>query len=162
MHPQPALVDRFDDLSIHERKNVAAMLHELLVTTRDAAAGYEVAARSVHDPALAHLLRGCAAERAEAAEELAGLLSTLGDERHDLPSVGGELHRGWIALRSALTHGDPAGIITECERGEHRAQVRYERALAQKLPMNIANVLLDQAETVREARAAFERMRHPW
>jgi hypothetical protein len=39
---------------------------------------------------------------------------------------------------------------------------RYDRALAHKLPVGIANVLLDQAETVREARAAFERMRHPW
>jgi uncharacterized protein (TIGR02284 family) len=162
MHPQPVLVDRFDDLSIHERKNVAAMLHELFVTTRDAAAGYETAAKSVQDPALAHLLRGCAAERTEAAAELAGLLAALGDDRHDLPSVGGELHRGWIALRAALTHGEPAGVIAECERGEHMAQLRYDRALAHKLPMNIANVLLDQAQSVREARTAFERMRHPW
>jgi len=162
MQPQPALVDRFDDLSLHERKNVAAMLHELLVTTRDAAAGYETAAASVQDPALAHLLRGCAAERKEAAEELAGLLANLGDERHDLPSVGGELHRGWIALRSALTHGDPSGILAECERGEHLALLRYDRALSLKLPMNVANVLIDQAESVREARGAFEKMRKPW
>lgn len=162
MHPQPALVDRFDDLAPHERKNVVAMLHELLVTTRDAANGYDVAARSVADPALANLLSGCAAERREAAAELEGLLAGLGDERHDLPSVAGELHRGWIALRSALSHGDPSGILAECERGEHRAQQRYDRALSEKLPVGIANVLIDQAQNVRESRNAFERMRHPW
>jgi uncharacterized protein (TIGR02284 family) len=162
MHPQPAFVERFDDLSMHERKNVVALLHELLVTTRDAAAGYESAARVVSDPALAGLLNGCAVERREATEELAGLLVNLGDERHDLPSVGGELHRGWIELRALLSHGDPSSILAECERGERLAVLRYDRALTQKLPVGIANVLLDQAESARESRAAFERMRHPW
>jgi uncharacterized protein (TIGR02284 family) len=161
MH-QPNLVERLEDLSVHERKNLVAMLHELHITIRDAAQGYESAASAVKDPALANLLRAFAAKRHEAAEELEGLLANLGDERHDLPSVGGELHRGWIALRGALTHGDPVGIITECERGEHLALGRYDRALTQKLPVGIANVLIDQAADVREGRAAFERMRHPY
>ena len=162
MHPNPMLVDRFDDLSPHERKNLVAMLHELHVTTRDAAEGYEVAAAAVKDPALVGLLTSFASERREASEELEGLLTNLGDERHELPSVGGEVHRGWMSLRGALTHGDPAGILAECERGEHFALVRYDRALAQKLPLGIASVLIDQAATVRESHAAFERMRHPW
>jgi uncharacterized protein (TIGR02284 family) len=163
MHLHPVIVDRFDELTPHERKNAVAMLHELLATARDAAAGYAVAHRAVTDPDLAQLLNGCAADRREAAEELAGILASLGENTHQLPSVGGEMHRGWIALRGVAAHGGaPAGIIAECERGEHIALARYDRALAQKLPMTVANVLLDQQKTIRDTREALERMRHPW
>ena len=74
----------------------------------------------------------------------------------------GELHRKVIALRGSLSHGDPASILPECERGEHFAIARFERALAMKMPLQVADTLLDLVTSCRERHAAFDRMRHPW
>jgi uncharacterized protein (TIGR02284 family) len=163
MHHNPNIVEQLSDLTVHEQKNLIATLRGLHTTMRDAAAGYALAKEKVSDPSLREVLEETAAERAAAEKELEELLGRFGYAADDdPPSVSGELHRGWIALRSALSNGAPSDILGECERGEHAALHRYERALETKLPLEIANVLLDQAESVRNTRAAFDRMRHPW
>lgn len=162
MELQTELVERIDDLTPHERKNFAAALQELVATSHDAKLGYEEAARDCRDQELAQLLRSCAAEHEAAGSEIAGLLLDLGVEPHVGHSFGAELHRRMIALRSMMTHGEPASILAECERGEHVAIARYEHALSLKLPMGVADKLLDLATSSRERRAAFDRMRHPW
>lgn len=162
MQLQTDLVERIDDLAPHDRKNVAAALQELLATCHDASLGYEEAASDVHDPELSGLLATCANEHEEAGRAIATMLLEMGVEPHVVHSFGAELHRRIIALRSALGHGDAASILPECERGEHIAISRYEHALALKMPMKIAETLLDQATACRERRAAFDRMRHPW
>ena len=162
MEAHTELVERLDELSAHERRNMVAALQELFATCQDARAGYEEAARDVHDPQLAQLLAGCAVEHEDASKAIAKMLLDMEVEPHAAHSLGAELHRRMIALRGALGHGDPAGILPECERGEHIAIGRYERALGLKLPMKIADALLDLSTACRERHAAFDRMRHPW
>jgi uncharacterized protein (TIGR02284 family) len=162
MEAQSHLVDRIDELTPHERRNVVASLHELLATSHDARAGYLEAARDVRDADLAGLFESCAAEHAEAANALAKLLLSLGADPRVPHTLGGELHRKVIALRSTLSHGDPAAVLPECERGEHVAIARFERALGLKMPLRVADTLLDLVTACRERHAAFDRMRHPW
>lgn len=162
MEAQANLVERVDDLTAHERKTVVAVLLDLLATSHDARAGYEEAAKDVRDADLAQLFHSCAEEHAQAANALAKLLLSLDAEPRVPHSVGGELHRKVIALRGSLSHGDPASILPECERGEHYAITRFERALAMRMPLPIADTLLDLVTSCRERHAAFDRMRHPW
>lgn len=162
MEAQTDLVERVEQLTPHERRNVVAALQELLATCNDAKVGYEEAARDVRDPELAQLLGGCAVEQEDAGKAVAELIVGMGAEPHLTHSLGAELHRRVIALRGSMSHGDPASILPECERGEHIAIGRYERALAMKMPLPIADTLLDLVTACRERHAAFDRMRHPW
>lgn len=162
MTPKPSIVDRVEDLTVHERKNLAALLHDLVNTSYDAAEGYAAAASAVADRALAEFFRDCARDRREALADLRALLGELGEEAHPHPSVAAELHRTWIALRGALEKGNAAAILAECERGEQAALRHYEAALQQKLPMRAAALLLGQASMLRSARSAYDRMRHQY
>lgn len=162
MHPRAAIVDRMEDLTVHERKNLSALLHDILNTAYDSAEGYHTAATAVRNPELSEFFESCATDRREAISDLRKLLRDLGEEAGPRASLGGELHRALIAFRGAVERGDASAILAECERGEHNALRHYEHALEQKMPMQVASVLLDQASRVRSAHAAYERMRHPW
>ena len=162
MDPKADIVDRVEDLTVHERKNLVALLHVLVDTAYDAAEGYNVAANAVHDQNLRDLFRSCSDDRRDAVATLTGLLEELGDTRGPHPSIGGELHSTLIALRGAMERGDATTILAECERGERVSVERYERGIAQRMPMRVASVVLDQLALARAAHTAFERMRHPY
>ncbi len=162
MHPRTEIVERIEELTSHERKNLIALLHELLNTAYDASEGYDTAARVVRDPELADLFRSCADDRRDMVRQLRDVLADLGEPAGPHPGVGAELHRTLIAFRGAVERGDATAILAECERGEHIALGRYERGLSEKMPQRIASVLLDHAALIRASHAAFERMRHPW
>lgn len=162
MEVHTELVERIDDLKPHEKKNVVSALQELLATCYDAKAGYEEAARDASDAELSQLLKACAVEHEDAGNAIAKLLLEMGIEPHVEHSFGAELHRRLIALRSSVSHGQAVSILAECERGEHIAISRYERALLLRMPMTVADMLLDFTTACRERRAAFDRMRRPW
>ena len=156
-------VDRLEDLSPHEQRNVIATLKELVSTQSDAADGYETVATQVNDAGLASLLVTYGARRRLFCEQLQRL---LGEAAPSAPLVErsplGKLHRHLIEMRGKVEHMHAIAALSECERGERVALMRYERALKQRLPMPIAVVLLDQIEEIRDARHDFDRMRHPW
>lgn len=162
MQPHAAIVERIEELTVHERKNLVAALHDLVNAAYNAAEGYHAAAIAVRTPELQSFFEECAGNRRESGAKLGELLRELGEEAGAHPTLGGELHRALIAFRGVIEAGEPAAILAECERGEHNALGHYERALAQKMPMAVASVLLDQVTHVRSARSAYERMRHPW
>ena len=41
-------------------------------------------------------------------------------------SMSASLHRGWIALKSAVFGGSPRAILSACETGEDSARASYE------------------------------------
>lgn len=162
MLPRPTICGRPEELTIHERKNLGAILQELLDTVHDAADGYEAAAETVNDRSLSQLFREFAEDRRSAVAELQTHLADLGQSTTPHPSVAAGVHRHLIAFRGALAGGLPAAILSECERGEHFALERFERALNLRMPERVASTVLDHAALIRRARTSFERMRHPW
>jgi uncharacterized protein (TIGR02284 family) len=68
-------------------------------------------------------------QRHQFAEELQDMVRALDVVPETTGSTAGAMHRGWIRLRSALTHGDEAPILAECERGEEAAVAQYREAL---------------------------------
>jgi hypothetical protein len=53
-------------------------------------------------------------------------------------------------------------MIAECESGERTALTKYEAVLRMRLTLDVEDMLIDQAATIREARASLDRMRRPW
>jgi uncharacterized protein (TIGR02284 family) len=63
--------------------------------------------------------------------------------------MAASLHRGWIALRSAVSGGGPKAIIAACETGEHSAYGSYETASNMEfLPRETQQVIESQFRIV--------------
>jgi uncharacterized protein (TIGR02284 family) len=156
------IVDSYDQLSPHDRKNLVATLEELLGLAHEASAGFRAIAEQARDPGLRGLLASLATQREEFASELSGLLARYGHEPAPRSSPLARFHRRWTEVRAAIEGHDPVGLIAECERGEHHAQGKWEDALLMALPVEVESVLLDQVHEIRNARAGLDRMRRPY
>ena len=162
MEPNPVR-RTFEDMAGKDQRTILRTLEDLRSLQAAAQAGYEAAANEVlHDFRLRDLLKSYADERRAFAEQLRELLIRC----HRVPDgtwmAKAELHRVWIDLRAFLEHHDPIALISECERGERAALEKYEKALRQPLSLDVEEVLIDQAASIRAAREALDKMRHPW
>jgi len=154
---------KFDDMPAKDQRIIVQTLDDLRSTCLAAQAGYDEAANEVtNDPRLRDFLRSMAIERRTFAEELGHLLDAFGEKPGAGWSAKANLHRVWIDLRAFLERHDPVALISECERGENAALERYEKALKLPLSMEVEEVLIDHASSIREARSGLDRMRHPW
>ena len=72
----------------------------------------------------------------------------LGGTPEDSTSVGADLHRRWVDLKSLVTGKDEKAILNEAERGEDVAKARYAEALRENLPSNIRDLVQRQYEGV--------------
>src|SRR5918912_418890 len=111
-------------------EEVISTLNGLIQTCRDGQEGFEAAADGVKNGELKELFREYARQRA----------GFVGDSA-DSGTLGGSLHRGWMDIRAAVSGGDDAGIITECERGEDAAVQNYSAALGRDMPAGVRPVV---------------------
>jgi uncharacterized protein (TIGR02284 family) len=162
MLPLHVTATKLEEMPLHDQKNVQAVLEHLATTAIDAARGYDLAALRIRDRELRGLFEGLAAQRRAHALALSAMLHENRRERATHGSVLASLHRAILELRAKLHHGDVATILTECERGEYAALGRYDLALQERLPQEVADLLLDQATEIRDTRKAFDEMRRPW
>ena len=72
--------------------------------------------------------------------------------RGKLGDVTAALHRGWIALKDALTGDDPGSVLGACVTGENHAVSEYEKALEQDLSAGFREVVTRQHAAVLAAR----------
>jgi uncharacterized protein (TIGR02284 family) len=127
-------------------------LNKLIETCLDGELGYRTAAGHIHDPRLRSKLVDQALRRSEFADELRAEVGRLGGTPTDSGSMAASLHRGWIALRSAASAGDPKGIIAACETGEHSAYGSYETASNMEfLPRETQQVIESQFRIVGQS-----------
>lgn len=118
--------------------SVASLLNELIETCKDGENGFRAAAETVKNPDLQIMFKNLSAQRREFVCDLQGMVRDLEEPPEKDGTVAGALHRGWIRLRSAITSGDEAAILAECERGEESAVAQYQEALAHyELPLDI-------------------------
>jgi uncharacterized protein (TIGR02284 family) len=94
----------------------------------DGELGYRTAAEYLHSSKLRIILTDQAIWRAQFAEELRAEVELLGGSPSNSGSVAASLHRGWLALKSAISGGDAKAIIAACETGEDSARASYEAA----------------------------------
>jgi uncharacterized protein (TIGR02284 family) len=120
---------------------IESVLNELIETSKDGENGFRKAAEDTRNAELKALFAACATRCAEGARELQQVVRAEGGDAEATGSVAGALHRGWMAVREAVTPRDDAAILEECERGEDYAKAQYANALKQELPADVRAIV---------------------
>ena len=136
--------------------SVVSVLNDLIETCRDGQEGFRCAAEDVKNAQLKARFTKYSEQRGRFVGELQHAVQRTDKEPETKPSFLGELHRGWINLKSALAGGDEHAILAECERGEDSAVAEYRKALEAELPANVAELVRRQSADVQ---AAHDRVR---
>lgn len=106
-------------------------LNDLTEILKDGEHGFRTAAKDVKAPELARIFERYATQRAEFASTLQAHVVSLGAKVEKSGSLTGDLHRGWINLKAALSSNEPHAVLVEAERGEDAAVEHYRKALDQ-------------------------------
>jgi uncharacterized protein (TIGR02284 family) len=136
---------------------------ELLETLKDGEEGFaQAAARlaSSDRPELAERFRQLASERAKLINELTGLAAQYGDHVSDESgTMTAKLHRGWMAVKDAISGSDPAGVLGAAEQGEDHAVSEYEDALKANLSPELRSVVERQYADVKSTHDLVRNLR---
>jgi len=109
-------------------KDVIDVLNDLIEYSKDGEKGFKASAEDVKNPELKAFFVKRAAGCATSAAELQSEVRRLGGDPETSTSVSGDLHRGWVNLKSMLTGKDDEAILNEVERGEDHALKAYKEA----------------------------------
>jgi uncharacterized protein (TIGR02284 family) len=136
-----------------------SVLEDLIETCKDGQKGYQDAAEHVKRTDLKAYFNEQMLERGRFSEELRQELSRLGEpDKKPSGSMSGAIHRAWIDTKVALGGGDKT-ILESVEAGEDNAKKSYEKALAEPLPSNVAELVRRQAASVQRAHDQVKMMR---
>lgn len=133
------------------------LLNKLLEVCLDGELGYRTAARHFHNSKLRTIFTDYAIRRGQFAEELRSEVEHLGGSAVDAGSIAASLHRGWIALKSDVTHGDTGAIVAACEAGEASALASYDAAADSDFSGHVRSLIEKQRQLIEQAHA---RIRH--
>ncbi len=147
---QPGILITKDNMSATNEEAVSVM-NDLIETCRDGEQGFKTAAERADRPDLKALFSTLATQRATFKHELEVQVQRIGGEPADMGHVAAAAHRGWMAVKSALSTDDDAAILDECERGEDFAKKAYTEALGKSLPSDLRPLVARQADDVRTA-----------
>jgi len=129
-------------------------LNHLTEILKDGEHGFRTAAKDVKAPELAVIFERYATQRAEFASTLQAHVSNLGAKVEQSGSIAGDLHRGWINLKAALSTNEAHAVLVEAGHGEDVAVVAYEKAIKDRNIDQPTRVLLNGQYT--EIKAAHE------
>lgn len=130
-------------------KEAIDVLNDLLECSRDGEYGFRASAEQAKSSDIKTLLMRRANECQEAALELQREVTRLGGKPADGGTAAGALHRGWVAVRTALTKYDDKAVLEECERGEDSALAQYRKASKKTLPADVRALVERQAQGVQ-------------
>ena len=128
---------------------------ELVETLKDGERGFASAAEKVRDsdhPEWATLLQRLSEQRVGFHREIVALGHDYGEDVDESGSLAATAHRGWIALKDALTGDDAGGVLKAAVTGEDHAVSEYEKALQQDLSPGFRDVVSRQHAAVLAAR----------
>jgi len=129
--------------------SVASVVNDLIETCRDGQEGFRCAAEDVKNAQMKELFTKYSQQRAGFVAELQKVVARTDKDPETDSSFLGELHRGWINLKSAVAGGDEHAILAECERGEDSAVAEYRKALQTDLPADVVTIVRRQATEVQ-------------
>jgi uncharacterized protein (TIGR02284 family) len=129
--------------------DVVDVLNDLIETSKDGEYGFKECAEHAKAPELKNVFQARSQECRQGAQELQLQVQTLGGKPDDSGSASGALHRGWVAVRSALTGYDDKAMLDESERGEDVALKAYRKALKEPLPEPVRSLVERQLQGVQ-------------
>ena len=117
-------------------KDVIDVLNDLVEYSKDGEKGFKSSADDVKNPELKAFFVQRAGECASAAAELQSEVRRLGGDPETSTSISGDLHRGWVNLKSLVTGKDEEAVLNEVERGEDHALKAYKEAREKLVKLN--------------------------
>ncbi len=127
--------------------DVVDTLNDLLESCRDGEYGFRTSAEQAKSQDIKTVLLRHASECNEAGLELQREIQRRGGKPAEGGTVAGAMHRGWVAVRTALTKYDDKAVLEECERGEDAALARYRKALKHdSLPADVRSLIERQMQ----------------
>lgn len=133
----------------------AKVAKELVETLKDGERGFADAAeklRGSDHPQWADTMHKLSEQRREFRTEIVALGHEYGDDVDTSGTVAAALHRGWIALKDALTGDDAGPVVSAALTGEDHAVGEYEDALKADLSAGFREVVQRQHQAVVAAR----------
>jgi len=133
----------------------AKVAKDLVETLKDGERGFASAAEKLLDgdrPEWAPTLQRLSEQRAGFRREIVEMGHEYGDDVDESGSAAAALHRGWIALKDALTGDDAGSVLGAAVTGEDHAVSEYEKALEKDLSAGFRAVVSRQHATVAAAR----------
>jgi uncharacterized protein (TIGR02284 family) len=128
---------------------------ELVETLKDGERGYADAAEKLRDgehPEWATTLQRFSEQRAGFWREIVDLGHEYGDDVDESGTVAAAVHRGWIALKDALTGDDADAVLKAVVTGEDHAVSEYDDAVEMDLSAGFRDVVVRQRAAVVAAR----------
>lgn len=138
------------------------IVENLMVALQDGRKGFHQAAQQLRDDGhdeLADEFEELSQQRERLIQELRSETRVHAAFDEGSGSAGGALHRGWIALKDAMTGDDPHAILAAAERGEDHAKREYEKAMQEGLPDDLRDVVVRQAAEIEAAHDRVKALR---
>jgi uncharacterized protein (TIGR02284 family) len=142
-----------------DNDDVVDVLNELLETSRNGEYGFRTAAEHADSADVKALLSRRATDCASAAAELEQTIRQYGGDPADGGTMAGAMHRGWVAVKTALSTMDDKAVLQECERGEDSAVASYRKALKKPLPATVRDLVSRQASGAQRNHDEVKAMR---
>jgi len=126
--------------------DVVDILNDLLENARDGEYGFRACAEEVVSAPAKQLFASRADGCRQAGIQLMELIRSYGGEPASGGTAEGAVHRGWVHVKGSFGADDELSILESCERGEDTGLARYRKALKQRLPTDVREVVQKQAE----------------
>lgn len=133
----------------------AAVTKKLIEVLEDGKKGFAEGAEKLTDldrPELAAMFQRHAQQRAQFSSELERMAAAYGDDIDEDGSVKGAVHRGWMALKDAVSGSDPDGVLGAAVQGEDYAVTTYDSALGDDISADLRTTVQNQLNDIRRAR----------
>lgn len=134
---------------------------DLVKIAEDGQEGYAKGAKDLADSDrsdLAPTFTRLSGQRAAFSSELQALAATYGDAVKETGSAAATLHRGWMAVRDAVTGSGPESVLKTAVQGEDHAISAYEKALEKDISANTRTMAEGQLTEIRAARAELQNL----
>lgn len=128
-------------------KEVISVLNDLIEFSKDGEKGFKTCAEDVKRADLKTYFAQRSSDCGNAAAELQQHVRSLGGDPETSTSLTGDMHRGWVNLKSIVTGKDEEAVLNEAERGEDHALKAYKEALeklAKVAPASAAYSLVER------------------
>ena len=146
--------------ALGDRQDLVDVLQDLVACCKDGEHGFKYCADHAKREDLRATFSQCELDCARGAQELNDQIQSLGGEIRDSGSALGVVHRGWVSVKLALSTHDDQVLLSEAERGEDDAAIRYRKALEKPLPSAIRNLVERQLHAVQRHHDQMKMLRH--
>ncbi|MGJ8684900.1 MAG: ferritin-like domain-containing protein [Nonlabens sp.] len=135
-------------------------LNDLLEKTYDAQRGYANAAEITNHVELKRWFAEQGAKRTVYAASLTKELKDMNQDPELDGSFKGDMHRGWMNLKAALSLNKDESILEECITGEKKAIEEYTQVLEHKsqLPPTVVSILEAQKDEIQATVNTIKRL----